>query len=141
MFRTLARTALAAALAFTTLAASTSVQARDGYRHRGGGDDDAAIAIGAGLVGLAIGAAIASDGPKHRRHYDNDYYYHDRGYPRYRSSYYYDGYPRHYRKHRHYRDRGYYRDRHFRARHRDGWNDRGWNDRGWNGRRHDRHGW
>jgi len=121
MFRKFARAALTAAFAFGTLAAGSSAQARDGYRHRGG-DDDAAIAIGAGIVGLAIGAAIASDGHRHR-HYD-DYYY-DRPYPRYRNYYRYDRYPRHYRpKHRSYR-------RH----------DRYYDDRGWRGRRYRDYRW
>jgi hypothetical protein len=110
---------LAATLAASTLVAGAPAQARDYYyrHHRGG--DDAAIAIGAGLVGLAIGAAIASDG-RHGRYYDGYYdsgyynrgyypqgyaypryqgYYYD-SYPRYRSSYRYDRYDRYERKHR-----------------------------------------
>lgn len=71
-------------------------EARDHYRYYSRHhDDDAALAVSAGLVGLAIGAAIASD--RSRYYYDDgDYYYRDRYYrPRYRSYYYsYDSYPR-----------------------------------------------
>lgn len=103
---------LAAGMGAMALAVSAPAEAR-GY-HRGGGDD-AAIAIGAGLVGLAIGAAIASS--------DRDDYYYDgyyggpRGYyygpayysgpayypayPVYRGGYYYQSYPAY---------RGYYRE-------------------------------
>jgi len=53
------KAALGVALVASTLVATAApAEARDRYRHRGGGDD-AAIAIGAGLVGLAVGAAIA----------------------------------------------------------------------------------
>ena len=53
------KAALGVALGASTLVATAApAEARDRYRHRGGGDD-AAIAIGAGLVGLAVGAAIA----------------------------------------------------------------------------------
>lgn len=93
---------LAAALGALALGVTSPAQAR--HRH-GDGGDDAAIAIGAGIVGLAIGAAIASDN-RRDRYYDS--YYHVG--PRYREGYYYrDGYRhRHYRKHRHYRGDGYY---------------------------------
>jgi len=68
------------AISMTHLA--TPAAARDRYYHRHG-SDDAAIAIGAGLIGLAIGAAIASD---HDDRYYGDRYYYDNGYyyPRYR---------------------------------------------------------
>lgn len=99
---TIGRSALVVALAVAGLASATTAQAHE--RHRGG--DDAVIAIGAGLVGLAIGAALADR---------DDRYYHDRGwysqrryvrvsgYPDY--YYYYPGNPRLY-----YRDRYYHRN-------------------------------
>lgn len=100
------RGALAAVLAVGAMTIATSAQAHDRYYDRRG--DDAALAIGAGIIGLAIGAAIASDR-------DDRYYYHDRGYYRpypryyYRSyprGYYYDRYPRRdYRFYREYRHR------------------------------------
>lgn len=112
---------LAATLAATTLATAAPAQAHDYYRGRGG-NNDAALAIGAGVVGLAIGAAIASD--RSDRYYDRGYY--DRGYysddydsyPVYRGGYYYDSYPRY---------RGY--------------DDRGWREHEWREHRGRDHGW
>jgi len=93
----LTKTALGTALAATALASATPAMARDYYRHDGGGDT-AGAAIAGGIIGLALGAIIASSANKHR----ND---------RYR-----DGYE--------YRDgRRYDRDGHWRDR-REGWNDR-----------------
>lgn len=108
MFAKLKSAALASALAAGLLAAPAA-QARDRWHDRG--DDDAALAIGAGIIGLAIGAAIASDNDDDRYYRDRRYYdgrYYDRGYPR---SYYYryDGYPR-YRDWRR-DDRRYWRER------------------------------
>ncbi len=102
MFAKLKSVALASALAAGILAAPAA-EARDRWRDHG--DDDAAIAIGAGIIGLAIGAAIASDNDDDR--YYRDRYYYDRPVPR---GYYYryDGYPR-YRDYRY--DRRYWRDR------------------------------
>jgi hypothetical protein len=127
MLHAMKRAVLAVALVATTFGAATTAQARDRDYRRGGGGDDAAIAIGAGVVGLAIGAALASDNHGRR-------YYRDRYYPRsrYRNNYYYDSYPgyyqdnypRYYRGYprykskRHYRNRyhgsGYYSDRYSR---------------------------
>lgn len=84
--------AIGIATALSACAIATTADARDGHRYRG--DDDAALAIGAGLVGLAIGVAIASDD-------DDRYYYRDRRY--------YRGYPRYHYDRRYYRD--YRRDR------------------------------
>lgn len=112
MFKNLQRAGLVAALAVGTMAIATTAEARDRYRDRG---DDAALAIGAGIIGLAVGAAIASNND--RDYYDGYYdgaphrYY--RGYPR---GYYYDRYPR--RDYRNYRDY----DRRW---------DRNWNRRGY----------
>ena len=116
MFKSFRRLGLAAVLAASTFAVATTAEAR-GYRDR---DDDAAIAIGAGIVGLAIGAAIASDNDdryyyrdrRHYRYYPDSYYYRDRRYYRaYPERYRYDRYPRHnYREYREYRhDRRYHR--------------------------------
>lgn len=117
--------ALALGLAASTLAASAApAQAHDGYYDRGGsGGDEAAIAIGAGIIGLALGAAIASD------HGDRGPYYRERGYyayPRYnRGGYYYNA-PA-WRGDYRYRDDDRYRHyREWRGYDRDGWRRRGW---------------
>lgn len=112
MLKNWKHTLIAASLGVATLMSSASAEARDRYRNRGG--DDAAIAIGAGVLGLAVGAAIASD--RDDRYYDRRYRSYPRGY------YYYDSYPRHYyrdypryRKHwRHDRRDWRYRDRYYR---------------------------
>lgn len=76
------KAALGAALVASASLAAAPAEARDRYgRHRGG--DDAAIAIAAGIAGLAIGAAISSNG-RRDRYYDGQYY--DDGY--YRGGYY-----------------------------------------------------
>ena len=103
---TVSRTGLlAAALAAGSLAFAAPALARE--RH--GGGDDAAIAIGAGVIGLAIGAAIASDhDDRDRGYYQGSTY--NRGYypayPRYRA-YAYPAYPvyRSYPAYRGYDDR------------------------------------
>ncbi|WP_232494331.1 hypothetical protein [Novosphingobium kaempferiae] len=114
----LKKLALGAALSASVLAASSPAEARD--RYYGRGDNTAAVAIGAGVIGLALGAALADR---------DDRYYNDRGYwgsrryvtvrdrPGY--YYYYDGYPN-----RYYRDRYYSRDYSRWYRDRDRW-DRG----------------
>lgn len=92
---------VAAALVATTIGFGQAAQAQDGW-DRGGGDD-AAIAIGAGILGLAVGAAIADRGDDRyydRRYYNNRRYVTVRGRPDY--YYYYDNAPR-----RYYRDRYY----------------------------------
>ena len=60
--------------------ATAPADARSYYRHYHHGDD-AAVAIGAGILGLAVGAAIASG--------NNDRYYYNDGYYNYP---YYNGY-------------------------------------------------
>lgn len=128
----LRRAALAVALATAGLASATTAQARDRYRD---GGDDAAIAIGAGLVGLAIGAMLAD---RDDRYYRDSRYYRDRRYVRVHGYddyyYYYPNNPRRYYRDRYYdRDyrrwygnRGYDRyDRRYRNR------DRYYNDRRW----------
>jgi hypothetical protein len=102
---------LATALAASALVAASPAEARGYYRHHGGGDG-AAIGIGAGILGLAVGAAIASD--HHDRYRDRDYYdQRDGGY--YRDGYYWDRDGRRYdrdewrRYHDGYDNRGDYR--------------------------------
>ena len=118
IYASIRKMAIGAALAAMAVVTSAPAQARDG-RYRDGGDD-AAIAVGAGILGLAVGAAIASGGRGHGGSYVyyNDGYDYPRHYydgPRYRRHYYQP--PRHHRRHwrddRHYdRDygRGYDRD-------------------------------
>jgi hypothetical protein len=115
---------VAAALAASTLGMTQTAQAQ-GRWDRGGGND-AAIAIGAGILGLAVGAAIAdrNDGRYYdRRFYNNRRYVTVRGRPDY--YYYYDNAPG-----RYYRDRYYGRPDFYRN------DNRGWgrNDR-WDRRR------
>jgi hypothetical protein len=99
---------LGTALAATTLAVASPADARGYYGHYGRyhGGNGAAIGIGAGILGLAVGAAIASD---HHRYRDRDYYYQPDGYY-YRDGYYWDRDGRRYERDewRRYRD-GYER--------------------------------
>jgi hypothetical protein len=111
----LRKAVLAAALVASTGVAAAPAEARDRYYRHHRGDNDAAIAIGAGLVGLAIGAAIASDNDRDR-YYDDRYYYYDRRHYYPRQRYYYNGYPAYrpyprYRESYRYRDNYRYRDR------------------------------
>ena len=77
------RKVLTAALAAITLggavcATAAPAEARDHY-YGGHRHNDAGVAVAAGVVGLALGAALASDhGYSHRGYYDRGYY--DRGY-------------------------------------------------------------
>lgn len=107
----------AIALGGLSMALAVPAQARDRYYDRGG--DDAAIAIGAGVVGLALGAALASSSRDRDYYYDDSYYY-----PRttYYQSYpqYYQTYPRYYQNYNYSYPRQYYR--------------RGYD--GWRGNRH-----
>lgn len=70
-----------AGLVAAALAASSLMLAGPAEAHGRRGGDDAAIAIGAGVLGLAIGAAIASDN-------DRDVYVRYDGGPRYYGGYY-----------------------------------------------------
>lgn len=124
MLSGLIKSASAMLLPVVALAAAVPAQARDGYRGRGG--DDAAIAIGAGVVGLALGAAIASSDRDRDYYYDDGYY--DGGYyPR--GGYYTRAYPRYYGHpgHAYGYPRGYRRD----------WR-RDWRGHGRGPRHHDR---
>jgi len=53
---------LAGAMGATVMATAAPAQAHGWYR--GGGGNGAAVAVGAGILGLAVGAAIASDRPR-----------------------------------------------------------------------------
>ena len=80
---------LGIALAATALTAAAPADAQrwGGYRHHRGGGDVAAGALLGGIVGLGIGAAVASS--NRDRYYDRGYYY-DAPPPRvvYRERYY-----------------------------------------------------
>jgi hypothetical protein len=131
----LKKTLAAATLAATAFVASTPAMAE----HRNGGET-AAIAIGAGIVGLAIGAILSK-----RDRYDDRYHVRDGWY--YRDGYYYDRGGRYYTRNdwqrryaRHYRhDRRWDRhdrrwSRHERRAHRDyrrGYGDRYYGRRGY----------
>lgn len=82
------KTALAAGLAATALASTTPAMARD---YRDGNDNTAAIAIGAGILGLAVGAIAASSNDRDDRYrdarYDDRYYASNWSY---RDGYYWD---------------------------------------------------
>lgn len=142
------RLGLGTVLAATALSAmSTPAAARPYYRD---GGNDAAIAIGAGILGLAVGAAIADRDDD--RYYDRAYYG-ERRYVTVRDRpgyyYYYAGRPNYYYQDRYY-DRyyaPYYRER-GRGWGRGDWNrgnwgrDRDWRRDRWEGRRdrwEDRH--
>ncbi|MCJ2183202.1 hypothetical protein MTR62_10930 [Novosphingobium sp. 1949] len=92
------KTILAGTLAATAIVSTSPAMARDAYR---GHDNTAAVAVGAGILGVALGAIIASSNSD--RYYDDGYAY---GYgPAYvsgwewRDGYYWDG-----DGHRHSRD-------------------------------------
>lgn len=134
MLNGLKKLGLGAALAASSLLVASPASARDHYRDRGG--NDAAIAIGAGIIGLAIGAAIADNHDD--RYYDRGWYparryVTVRGYPGY--YYYYDGYPN-----RYYRDRYYsrYYAPYYRERWSRGYDRHYYSRRDW---RHDRRDW
>ena len=96
----LGRSLSAAALVAIMAATAAPAEARPHWghhRHHGGGDD-AAWAIGGGILGLGIGAALASSGrnrgDRYRdRYYGGDEYYRDGYYggDRYYGRGYYDG--------------------------------------------------
>ncbi|MCJ2183194.1 hypothetical protein MTR62_10890 [Novosphingobium sp. 1949] len=138
----------AAAGACALAGAAPQAMARDHYRD---GGDTAAIAIGAGILGLAVGASLADRGDRY--YYDRSrysarryvtlrdrpgYYYYYEGYPDryYRDRYYTRYYAPYYRDHYREWGRGYRADRHYdrRDRHHDRGYDRHHDER----RRHDR---
>lgn len=103
----LTKAALTGLIGSVALASAVPAQAR-------GHDDGAAIAVGAGLLGLAVGAAIASDHPYYGGYYAGPAYYpaYPAYYPAYPAYGYYYSYPAyrgyrpHYNGYRGYR--GYY---------------------------------
>ena len=122
MIRTFFKKALLGpAVAATALATATPADAQY-YRHRHHGDD-AAVAGGAGILGLAVGAAIASNG---RGYYNGGYY--DGYYTQPGYTYYYNSYPSYYPYYNGYYYNGY--------RYNDGWF---YDNRG--RRAYDRHDW
>ena len=62
--------------ALSLVAAATTASADSRYGHYRGhrGNDTAAVAVAAGIVGLAVGAAISDGNRNDRRYYDNGYY-------------------------------------------------------------------
>jgi len=98
------KTAFATALAATALTSATPAMARDHW-HRGGDRTGAAIAVG--VVGLALGAMIASSA--NDRHRYRDRYYRDGRYYDRDGRYYDDRYDRYDRYDRDYYDRRGYR--------------------------------
>jgi hypothetical protein len=97
----LKKAGLAVAVGATALAMATPAQAQRWHRYHHDDGDEAAAAIVGGIIGLGIGAAIASADDD--RYYDR--YYYDRGYyappPRYSYRY----------RHRYYRPRCYVQNR------------------------------
>ena len=101
---------LGVALGAAALTAAAPADAQRYYNHGYRGHDRTGPAVVAGIAGLAIGAAIASN--NRGRYYDRGYDgYYDRGYS-YDRGYYDRGYP----------SRGYYNG---------GYYDRGYYDRGY----------
>jgi hypothetical protein len=78
---------LATVLAATALSAATPAMARPYYGHRG--SDNTGAVVAGGIIGLALGAIIASSANNHR-HDDYRYRYADRGWT-WRDGYYWDG--------------------------------------------------
>jgi len=105
MVSILKRAGLSVALAATALVSAVPAEAHDRYWRRG--NDVAGPAIAAGVLGLAVGAAVASSNRPRRDVYYDGYYdgYYDRGY---HNRGYYD---RGYYDRDYYYDRGYYAPR------------------------------
>ncbi|MBC2651087.1 hypothetical protein H7F50_14440 [Novosphingobium flavum] len=137
----LKKATLATVLAATAVTSVTPAMADPYYGRRRGGGDATGAAIAGGIIGLALGAIIASSANRNNRFADRgwtwrDGYYWDRQGHRYDR----DGRPCDddgYYDRRGYSDRGW-NDRNWNDR---GWNDRGWNDRGWNDRNYGNQGW
>lgn len=76
MTNIITKTVLGAALAATALVSATPASAHDYYGERERGSDTAGAAIVGGVIGLALGALVASSSSHHQ---DRDRYY-NRGY-------------------------------------------------------------
>ena len=90
------KTGIAGLVAAGTLAATAAPAEAQRYRRHHRNHDGAALAIGAGIIGLGIAASLSN----RDRYYGGGYY--DRGYGYYGGGYYGAGYDPYY-------DRGYYR--------------------------------
>jgi hypothetical protein len=99
---------IATALAATTLVSASPAMAQN-YR-RGGGDDTAAIAIGAGIVGLAIGAIVASSNNDRNNDFRRNGYQYRDGYYQDRAGNRFDRQGRPFRNDGYYARRGYNND-------------------------------
>ena len=71
----LTKAGLSVALAATALTAAAPADAQRYRRYNRGGGDVATGAIIGGIVGLGLGAAIASSNRRDRGYYDDGYYY------------------------------------------------------------------
>lgn len=91
---------LATVLAATALTAATPAMARPYDRHR---SDNTGAVVAGGIIGLALGAIIASS-VNDRRHDDYRYRYADRGW-QWRDGYYWDGDGRRYDRNGRFYDR------------------------------------
>lgn len=67
-------TAGVAALSLVAAATTASADPRYGHYRGHRGNDTAAVAVAAGIVGLAVGSAISNDGRRDRGYYDQGYY-------------------------------------------------------------------
>ncbi len=97
MTNIITKTALGAALAATALVSATPASAHDYYGERERGGDNAGAAIVGGVIGLALGALVASSSSHHqdRDGYDRRYYnrgYNGGGYYNQGQTGYYNGY-------------------------------------------------
>lgn len=119
----LKKATLATVLAATALTSATPAMANGYYNHRRGGDTTGA-AIAGGIIGLAIGAIVASSISKNQ---DHRYRYAERGWT-WRDGYYWDREGRRYDRNGNRHDDQRYYDRR-------GYDERGWgqNDRGYYG--------
>lgn len=108
----LKKATIATVLAATALTSATPAMARDSYHRRG---DNTGTAIAVGVVGLALGAIIASSANNRNDRYRGDRYYRD---SRYDDGRYYDRNGRYYdRDGRYdgYNDQDYYNRRGYRG--------------------------